>query len=586
MGTPARPIARPATTQARGEGVKGMRRPPAVVFSAAFAIVLAAGLLIPGATGAAPGSSKGRYSGGMADRRSVPATRVASAATEATDGLTPRELKMWALLNNPNVSATGGPNYELECTALGTPPNTLLDCDDPVAPKNEPDIEVDPADPNHMIASANDYESCCDAFYTTFDGGATWSVGDMSTIEDGRIGSDPVTVFDTKHSVALHTSLNFICTDVACGEGDLVVSPSYDGGVTWEQAIEIYDGEGFDFDPVQVFNDKEWIVADNNPSSPHYGRVYVTWSRFLSLNGAYAESPIWESHSDDGGLTWSPGQEISGSSETCTFQEEGAAFECDENQFSVPTVGPDGTVYVAFENGQHEASWEAGELFESQYMVVQSRDGGVTWSDPVSVVDLEDGTLDYPINVNGRQTLSGFQVRVNSAGNIVADPTSGKLYLVFSDNREGVHDVADPVTNTNVYLMWSRNGVEWRGPIAVTDAPKDQWFPWVEVNPVTGEVGVLYHDRSGARILYNTVFATGTLDTGFAFQTVSTASSNPVQSAFFRAQTPGCGRCATFHGDYINVSYGSDGVAHLVWTDMRRFIPGKGFTENIFHATA
>lgn len=65
---------------------------------------------------------------------------------------------------------------------------------------------------------------------------------------------------------------------------------------------------------------------------------------------------------------------------------------------------------------------------------------------------------------------------------------------------------------------------------------------------------------------------------------MSTASSNPFLSAFFRASVSVCQHCATFHGDYINVSYGADGVAHLVWTDMRRLLPGKGYTENIFHA--
>ena len=29
--------------------------------------------------------------------------------------------------------------------------------------------------------------------------------------------------------------------------------------------------------------------------------------------------------------------------------------------------------------------------------------------------------------------------------------------------------------------------------------------------------------------------------------------------------------CAVFNGDYINVSYGSDGHANTVWTDMRDF---------------
>ncbi len=62
---------------------------------------------------------------------------------------------------------------------------------------------------------------------------------------------------------------------------------------------------------------------------------------------------------------------------------------------------------------------------------------------------------DYPLNVDGRQTLTGYQVRVWSVGNLVASPRAsenGKLALVFSDNRNGTHDSANPVTNTDVFL--------------------------------------------------------------------------------------------------------------------------------------
>ena len=41
----------------------------------------------------------------------------------------------------------------------------------------------------------------------------------------------------------------------------------------------------------------------------------------------------------------------------------------------------------------------------------------------------------------------------------------------------------------------------------------------------------------------------------------------------------------TFHGDYINVSYGSDGVANVAWTDMREFRPAEnGFAQYIYFA--
>src|SRR5262245_39155934 len=69
-----------------------------------------------------------------------------------------------------------GPHYDFECSAPSGGANTNLDCDDPF-PNNEPDIEVNPANPLNMIASSNDYGSCCDQYYTTLDGGLTWSTG-------------------------------------------------------------------------------------------------------------------------------------------------------------------------------------------------------------------------------------------------------------------------------------------------------------------------------------------------------------------------------------------------------------------------
>jgi len=481
-----------------------------------------------------------------------------------------------------------GPHFDFECNATGGGVNTNLDCDDPL-PNNEPDIEVNPVNPLNMVASSNDFGSCCDQYYTTFDGGVTWSTGNMSIEKPLKIGSDPVTVFDVKHGTAIHSSLSFSVQHAsgtqAC-DGDLLVSPSHNGGLSWDKVVVVDDGVGCDFSKSQLFNDKEWIVTDNHASSPFYGRTYLTWTRFESSFGAYLRSAIFESHSDDGGDTWSRAQEISGSNGAlCTFQVSGPEGQCDENQFSVPTVAPDGTVYVAFQNEQNQALWEAGEFFDDQYLLVKSTDGGRTWSSPSFIVGLEDGSNDYPINVGGRQTLTGYQLRVNSAGNIVASPIDGTLFLVFSDNRNGVHDSANPVTNTDVFLMVSSNGgASWSGPTRVDRGRGDQWFPWVEVNPRTGTIGILYHDRGSSNgPLYDTAFAEGT-PAALAKTIVNAAPSNPTNSIFFRAGVAGCEACATFHGDYINVSFGSDGVANLTWTDMSTFVPAaNGFAQFIVY---
>jgi hypothetical protein len=465
-----------------------------------------------------------------------------------------------------------GPHSQFECVAASGGANTNLDCDDPF-PNNEPNIVVNPVNPLNFVASSNDYGSCCDQYYTSLNNGATWSTGNMSINSPQVTGSDPVTVFDRKNGVTIHSSLNYsfqLPKGEAC-RGDVVVSVSKDAGITWDPAIVVDSGFGCDLSISQLFNDKEWITTDNNPASPYYGRTYLTWTKFVSTYGAYLSSAIFEAHSDDGGKHWTKAQEISGSNAAlCTFQESGPAGQCDEDQASVPTVGPDGTVYVAFLNGQNQALWEPGDFFEDQYLLVKSIDGGATWSSPTFVVGMEDGTADYPLNIDGRQTLTGYQLRVWGAGNIVASPTDGKLYLVFSDNRNGVHDSPNPVTNSDVFLMVSSDGgASWTGPMLVDASAGDQWFPWVDVNPTNGKIGILYNDRGNSNgPTYNASLAEGT--PGALVKTVvSTAPSDPTQSRYFRANVPGCENCARFHGDYISIAYGSDGKANMVWTDMR-----------------
>ena len=166
----------------------------------------------------------------------------------------------------------------------------------------------------------------------------------------------------------------------------------------------------------------------------------MVWAGFRTEKGAYDESPVLFTYSDDAGSSWSKPKVSSGSSpQFCTFQEDQndvdagqeGQFECDQDQFVYPAVAPDGTLYVHFHNEQNEAAWESKEQFESQIMVVKSVNGGGEWSAPVHVVQMEDSYTgrDYPLNVDGAATLTGHQFRVNPAGNIAVEtpaaPTTG-----------------------------------------------------------------------------------------------------------------------------------------------------------------
>ncbi len=506
-------------------------------------------------------------------------TLPAGAGFERLGGLTDDELKVWAAqhLTAPSHDAYLHSLVECTSTAAESRPDSRLDCD-AILPNNEPDIEVDPLDPQHMVASSNDYDSCCDAFYTTFDGGETWTQGNMSAEDTTRTGSDPVTVLDPVSGNVIHASLNYAFTrEGFAKDGDVVVSLSHDGGVTWGRPVVVADGQGTDIAPTQIFNDKEWIVVDTDPSSPYYGRTYVTWTAFLSHNAQTVESPIFEAHSDDGGRTWTAPQEISGSAAFCSFVNNERPNACNSDQFSVPATAPDGTVYVSFINDQNESIWETGEQLDDQYLVVKSTDGGATWSDPVIAATLEDGAHDFPKNVNGRQTLTGMQFRLASIGNVAVDPNSGDLYLTFADNRNGIHDVHNPVTNSDVFIVSSTDGgATWSAPDQVDPSTGDEWFPWVDVDPTTGDVGITYQSRNEADPdLYNEMLAVGSPG-AFAISQVSTTPSDPVHAVFFKAHAKHCFACATFIGDYNRIAYGSDGTAHIAWTDMRKVYAGDG----------
>jgi hypothetical protein len=459
--------------------------------------------------------------------------------------------------------------------------NVKENCDSVVLPHNETAVVADPNDPSHLLTGSNDTQLVSGSartamgYYTSFDGGQTWLNGVITGAGFAQT-SDPAVGFDLNGN-AFYVMVSF---DLGHGGqalgGAIQVAASTDGARTFATPVTVDESTS---DGVQ--EDKPYLVVDTSSASPFVNSVYVTWTRFVfDSRDNYLESPIFFSASRDGGHTWSPAREISGRNPVlCTFSLTPLPYDgrCREDQFSSPVVARDGTIFVAFVNDQAVNDGE----FRDQYLVVSSSDGGESWTAPVRASDLiHDGVNDYPININGRQSLSNTQFRVNSAGNLCVDRISGALFVVWSDNRNGT----PASTNTDVFMVSSPDGVNWSTPRAVSAAANDQFYPWGAVAP-DGTLNVSFMDRSydPANVQYGITLARRR-GAQLRSQEVDTALSDPNHARWFSSATGGK---TTFLGDYTGLALDGNGVAHPVWTDMRRVVTVRqltGTTEDIFTA--
>lgn len=514
--------------------------------------------------------------------------------------------------DNPGV----GTSDRTMCTTSGDPTMQIdINCDSARAPDNEYAIVADPTDPGHLLAGSNDtfvqdtegtviFTNYLGTF-TSFDGGTTWTDSQLPNGNALRM-TDPAPAINSKFHTAHmgYIGLSSGKRGLVVARADLQVATSRDGGRTWDRAVTVALGTG---GLVGVLHDKPWLAADNNPASRFYGRLYAAWTRFAGNQYGYDESPIVLSYSDDGGTTWSTPHEISGSSQQYCFAQVDQAqvnagqdgqYDCDQDQNARPAIAADGTLYVQFTNfAQDQLSGD----FDDQVMVVRSTDGGLTFNDPVHIVRLQDGISDYPINHVGRQTLTGHQFRVTPffPGNIAVDtstgPNHGRVYLAYVDN-EG-DPGANPVTDTNIFLAYSDDqGQTWAGGdagtqtsrIRVVDTPdSDQFFAAAAVDPIDGDIQVLYLDGRSDRTLYDTTLATAPTGLGsFSHQQLNDVPSNPNHARSNRAFVPDCRDCTDFIGDYVGLDVDVLGRAHAVWDQLSRPAPdGSGlFADDAYYA--
>ena len=479
--------------------------------------------------------------------------------------------------------------------------------------QNETSIAINPTNPHNLVASANDYmrgDGNCGAYFSD-NGGASWSgtTSPMLFVRGSSLspasgnarqywqaGGDTEVSYDSKGTAYLQCQVfnrgagTTQDPDVSSG---VLVFRSANGGASWDfpgrVALSSFEPNASSPNGV-LLEDKPLFAIDNRKGSPFQDRIYMTWTSFTTDGDAY----IFETSSSDGGETWTPRKAISGDSPLCnlTYGLPTPHGSCNQNQFSDPFVGPDGTLYVTYANFNNAVS---GSENRNQMLLVKSTDGGSTFSAPVNVGDYYDlpdcqtytGADAGRACVVNKGTAKTSVFRATNYPSGAVDPTNPNhvvvnfgSYLNANSNEStgcspngfssatGVNlfnGAGTTACNNQILRSDSWNGgASFNGtttdpramPLAGTQrSTADEFWQWTGIT-ANGTVVVGFYDRQ-----YGSDNSSGATDysvtVGRHTSRVSTVSSPPPTEFG-----------GTFYGDYNTLSV-SGSTAWVTWTDDR-----------------
>jgi hypothetical protein len=361
--------------------------------------------------------------------------------------------------------------------------------------------------------------------------------------------SDPVVVYSRKDDTFKFATIGI---DGGTTSGLHRTGVVYDGssttadaptsGLTWNKPATLRKTVDTQIDPgtpalcAGTWTDKPDMAVDNDPASPHYGRVYIAWHE---RNCGDTDVQVWVIHHDVGVKGWSAPVRVS----------TNAAFPVNWGP-SIRVGGDGGTIYVA---------WCAPLVVEGCHgenaaavLVSTSTDGGDTWSASTVATGFSLVPLKVP----------GHTVKENSHPVMTVNPTNASLVHIVYPAWNG--------SDTDVeYIHTTDGGATWSTPIRLGAGLPDQFLPWLSNSADGHELWACYYTDGYHPPLIDVACAESTDGSTFGKPVrATTASFDPKKAKGL--------------GDYIASAVGADGGYRTAFAGFQACCPGEN--EDIYVA--
>ncbi|MDQ2983666.1 MAG: hypothetical protein M3R70_07055 [Actinomycetota bacterium] len=442
----------------------------------------------------------------------------------------------------------------------------------PALPQNETAVAHNIDHPANAVAASNDYIDGGLWIGTTHDGGSTWAsqflTPQFPSTRDYCTGGDPTVVYSKRNHTFYAAQL---CFFRAHPESAIEVIQSTDGGDHWTGSRSstavitnrLPDGS---IDP-SVFYDKELMAVDNHPSSPHYGRLYVSYTKFHLLpDGSSDYCPVQVGFTDkvdsnDDGIL----SDTAWTNVAVTPDTPGAAGLGESaNQFSTPAIDDKGGVNIAYAIEDCNTASDRGLRFK------RSTTGGASWPASPTVIDKPGQFADNP---DPADHLPNKNARIPISPSLAFNGSSKQLGYVYQNNVNSASSGADITFQSSADYGASWSNIQYvsvKGN-GTTPASNDQFFPWIQPNPrSSGWRVILYDNRNDPGNTLIETFMAKSKPGGWKNRDISSVAWNP-NLAFFSS--------GSFIGDYNGLAV-APGYEYPVWADGRNSPgPPKGQTD-------